>query len=76
MAQAYKHIQVVTTETPHIVLDLSVDEAEFLAALMYKVGGDPALSRRRHADAISAVLDALGVSYSNDDMRGVILCDV
>ena len=74
MAYAYTRTGIIETQT--VVLELTQDEAEFLAALVYVVGGDPALSRRRHADAIYAVLDALGVSYSNDDMRGVISCDV
>ena len=60
MAKATKNIipqKPVTTYT----LELTEEEAGFLIAVMYCIGGDPTKSRRRHAKAILENLETAGV---------------
>lgn len=60
MAKATK--QVVTTETlTGVTLDLSVQEARTLAAILYHVGGHPETTRRGDAQAIMDALSEAGV---------------
>ena len=63
--------EVVTSVT----LTLDADEAQFLADVLAKVGGDPTYSRRRYQTPISTALRDAGVSYQYpipDTERGTI----
>ena len=60
---------VTTVEIPaikkkRIDLSLSHNEAEALALILGKVGGDPKRSRRKHAGAIYSALRKLGIHTS------------
>jgi hypothetical protein len=61
MAKAEKREEVVTTTTYH--LELTVEEAEFLHAMMGCVGGSPSKSKRGHADQIAVALNVAGVAF-------------
>lgn len=69
-------IQVERTETTpgKVVLELTLDEANFLADIMGNISGSMA-SRRRHQAAISEALRAAGLrrTYKDfNDLHGVI----
>lgn len=50
-----------------IWLDLDHEEAQFLADVLSRVGGNMFDSRRKHAEAISQALAAVGVEYQEND---------
>jgi len=68
----YETIQRPTSAT----LELSIDEAEFLAAVMACVGGDRA-GIRKHAISIADTLGAVGITYhdteANKALSGTIV---
>ena len=53
-----------------IVLELSPNEAEALALILGKVGGDPKRSRRKYVDEIYNALSTLGISTGTTDGGG------
>ena len=61
MAKA-KKITALHVPPPYTVeLTLDQNEAEFLLAVTYLIGGDPATTRRKYADAILRALKEAGV---------------
>lgn len=52
-------------ERPTFRLELSADEVDTLVLICDSIGGCPEISRRKHADAISKGLKALGVKRPN-----------
>jgi hypothetical protein len=54
----------------HINLQLSQDEAQTMRTILNFVGGSPTESRRKHASAVTAALQSLGVIQNVDDVRG------
>ncbi|TCC19934.1 hypothetical protein [Kribbella sindirgiensis] len=52
-----------------VVLDLSENEALFLADLLMYVGGCTKSSRRRHADSIKGALDRESIASDTDRRR-------
>jgi len=61
MAEASKSVRVVTTRVESVTLTLSIQEAEFLAAVFQHIGGSDRESPRKHANAITKALRASGV---------------
>lgn len=61
-----KMVEVIeyTNET---VLRLSEDEASFLQDILYRIGGSPLNSRRKHADSIINALNKAGVCITPAD---------
>ncbi len=57
-----------------IILSMSEKEAQTLAILLSRVGGDPTGSRRKHADSLRDALYVTGFNYSTDepDVKGDI----
>ena len=51
------------TKVTSIILELSDKEAETLAAILGRVGGDPNGSPRKHTDSISTALGKAGFSW-------------
>jgi hypothetical protein len=49
---------------PHVQLGLSQEEAITLKDILYRIGGDPSRSRRRHADAIAKALQSVQIFTS------------
>lgn len=73
MAQTTKtNIEVVTT-VEGVRLDITKEEAQFIADVTSKIGGSTQRSRRRHADALAAALRSAGISWTSsphyDDTR-------
>lgn len=48
-------------------LHLTPEEAQFLADVTSRIGGDSTHSRRKHSDAISGALRTAGVDYNKTD---------
>jgi hypothetical protein len=75
MATAALNKEVVETVTG-VTLDLTKNEAQFLADILCTIGGDPRKSRRKHADDIATALSGQGFHYvsrfnvENHDIRG------
>lgn len=65
MAKAFDSVVKVTktveVDERTIILHLSEDEALTLRVILANVGGDPLLSRRKHANAIDDGLATLGI---------------
>jgi hypothetical protein len=57
---------VMVEETVGITLELSVEEAEAIAAVLYRVGGDPNTSRRGLTDRVSNALHGAGVKLDTE----------
>lgn len=66
MAQASKAVKTTYT------LELSEDEARAMRNILGRVGGPPATTPRKHADALIKALTAVGVvcDYDNDGLTG------
>jgi len=45
-----------------VVLEVTIEEAQFLADVFAVIGGSPTTSRRKHADAVSGALSRLGIT--------------
>jgi hypothetical protein len=73
MATGTREKRVRKVETV-IILELSTDEAEALRAILFRVGGQPLSSRRRHADSIrdGLIMAGLKKDPSTRDMTGYI----
>lgn len=74
---AFANKVIWTEEEGHstgIILGLSIKEAEFLAALLSCVGGDPQLSRRRYSDRIYKALMEFDIDNDSLDMQGSVQC--
>lgn len=56
-----KKVINVTENIPTYTLTLTADEAETLAAIAYRTGGDPDTSPRKHVASVGAALSAAGV---------------
>lgn len=68
MAEATTNIETTETVTG-VTLELSVDEAKTIAAVLGNVGGDPLKSARRHADSIARALSRVGYAHSNTGLK-------
>lgn len=71
----HKELRTVDVQVDSYVLTLTKEEALTLMALFGRVGGDPLLSRRRHISALTAALQAVGLSNTyggceSDILRG------
>lgn len=51
-----KTMKMMPVDEHFVDLRLSIEEAQFLMDVMYKIGGCPTNSRRKHADRIDRVL--------------------
>lgn len=72
MAKATQIPEVVKVVEPEkVILELSRDEAQFLANVLGAVGGDPDKSPRRHQRGVSGALEDLGI-YSQRTASGSI----
>lgn len=64
-ARPRRHVLRVVDNDPwapvEFWLTLTRDEAETLAVILYKIGGDPSQSVRGHADSIGEKLERLGL---------------
>ena len=74
MATAKKTVipPVPVVENFTVTLELSKEEAETILSILQKVGGDPVLSRRKHAQAVERALNAV-VVHDTSDMRAMYL---
>lgn len=63
MASAY------LDENDHVLLALSPDEAQFLADVLSKVGGNPKTTRRCHVEPVLDALDTVGYRYYSERER-------
>lgn len=63
MASAY------LDENDHVLLALSPDEAQFLADVLSKVGGNPATTRRYHVEPVLEALYTVGYRYYSENER-------
>jgi hypothetical protein len=71
-------VRVVSEEVPETVeLTLTADEAQFIADVLARVGGDYHESRRGHSQFIAAALSDAGVQWDTtaEDVTGDIWCD-
>lgn len=51
------------TNITHVELSLSLQEAQTLLDICYRIGGSPVVSRRRHAESImKALIEDAGLS--------------
>lgn len=63
----------IITTPGKVVLELTEDEAQFLADIMARIGGDMTKSRRRFQTEISNALGHVGIPFeSHNDLRGGI----
>ena len=53
----------VEQEVDSYILTLTQDEANTLASILSRIGGNSELSPRKHADSISRALRSVGVNY-------------
>lgn len=67
MANATKREKVVVVEG--VTLELTANEAQFLADLTALIGGHPRRSRRRYADTINLALGKAGVHEAARDVK-------
>jgi hypothetical protein len=51
---------------PNVLLELSYEEAKTLLIVTDRIGGDPQLSRRKHADKIGQALRDVGLEYKEE----------
>jgi hypothetical protein len=51
-------------------LTLSQEEAQFVLDITGFIGGDPRLSRRKHAETIESTLVGVGLVYTEVDSEG------
>jgi hypothetical protein len=63
MASAEKISEAVTVVTETVTLTMSLREAEFLAAVMLKIGGSETNSPRKHQKSIAEALARAQVSH-------------
>lgn len=67
MAQATRIVtQPVPTPPDLVKLVLSIEEAQTLADVFSKVGGNPDYSRRGYIDAIALALRSVGVTWNRE----------
>jgi hypothetical protein len=64
MAKAEK----VLPKEPEYLLTLSGNEAQFIYDVMYMIGGDPKLSRRKYATELLRTLSRVGFTNSGDEL--------
>ena len=67
MANAFAKTETATTVTG-ITLELTLEEAQTLADVLYRVGGSPFTSRRKHTSSILSAMEGASV-YAGDDME-------
>jgi hypothetical protein len=53
-----------TIEEKRCTLNISMDEAETLMAILESVGGSSTISRRKHADSMEKALEKAGIDSS------------
>lgn len=70
IAKLEKKAKTIVVEEDVVILELSVDEAKFIATVLDFVGGDPGSSRRRYQESISSALGEAGIpsGYPHDDI--------
>jgi hypothetical protein len=68
VAKGTRCIKLETVQTvverPFVKLELSPEEAQFLADVLAKIGGDPVTTRRKHQLAISGALRDAGHNFT------------
>lgn len=64
MAKAEK----VLPKEPEYLLTLSGNEAQFIYDVMYMIGGDPKLSRRKYATELLRTLSSVGFANPGDGL--------
>lgn len=63
-----------TVDVTGVTLYLDKDEAQVLIDVLAATGGDPYLSRRKHASAIlNALRSATGLTYRTADVDGAVM---
>jgi len=78
MAKAQKETRererIVLEKYQAVVLEMSEDEALFLADILSRIGGNPELTRRRHQESLTQALKNAGVQGGGaQDIDGGIL---
>lgn len=63
--EAVTETKTVVVEPETVTLTLTLDEADTLAAIAGKIGGDPDRSPRKHVDEIARVLAGVGFHWAN-----------
>lgn len=73
MATATGSIKQVMSYSGEVTLTLSAEEAMTLQRILRRVGGDPCLSQRRHADSVAcALLGVLPLYVPDNNTTGSI----
>ena len=57
--------KTIITKVPTVTLQLTCEEANTLAVILWQVGGSPSKSPRKDAESISQALRAIGIDYDH-----------
>jgi hypothetical protein len=63
LVKVTKTIEVMEAQPDTITLELTLDEAQFIADVFAKIGGAPT-TRRKHQESISGALYAAGIYFT------------